>query len=635
TSCLCSRVVTNFFEKMLKNDRDIWENDMTTEQLLAIMIELCWRQISRSFTKSLQVQAMCDVGFEILALLTKPLYVIIRNISLNLSLQITCFMYAKAMKTALFFNLVASLQPLIDKSSYLIYIKTTLELSGLSLNLVALKVSNLPGVVHGRVEIIPVLNETRSGLLCSYSPTESEIPRQIFNANIVQPFREHIRFEFCSFINASYSSDVLVTAIACLGSILIDCYIMQRAKRAVFLFICIVQMKSTKENEIQGTNHEQKTEEHLMKKNIKYKKGNEILPAKKINESLEKGSRDETIDPTSELRRLRKENDDIKKEIINKDAIIQIFQNDSKMKENMRLHRDNDIMRREIQDLREKTDERKSEVQNLQQQVREEQKRATYQIRYIQQEKENEIQQLREENIKKNNENRQLREENIKTDNEIRELRQENADIIEDFISTIFADSKSVVVSNEKLGTGAWGTVYTGDFYGTTVAVKKFHQIILSPHNKKIIQREIEIASQCRHPNLLQFICATENYQHHLLIVTERMDMTLRTLLEQRAREKSRLEYQEIKSISLDVACGLNYLHSKTPKPIIHRDISSANVLLFIKNGEVRRAKISDYGSANIMQACNTPNPGAAIYAAPEARQAQQDPKNGKPERNH
>ena len=122
-------------------------------------------------------------------------------------------------------------------------------------------------------------------------------------------------------------------------------------------------------------------------------------------------------------------------------------------------------------------------------------------------------------------------------------------------------------------------------------------------------------------------ICATKNENNRLLIVTELMDMTLRTLLEQRANENSRLELSQIKSISLDVARGLNYLHLKTPTPIIHRDISSANVLLWMENSSVRRAKISDYGSANFMQACNTANPGAALYAAPEARGAQHSPK--------
>ena len=77
----------------------------------------------------------------------------------------------------------------------------------------------------------------------------------------------------------------------------------------------------------------------------------------------------------------------------------------------------------------------------------------------------------------------------------------------------------------------------------------------------------------------------------------------------------------------MDVARGLSYLHSKTPNPI-HRDVSSANVLLSVdKNGLVRRAKISDYGSANFEKACNTANPGAAIYAPPEASKTQHDPK--------
>ena len=328
-----------------------------------------------------------------------------------------------------------------------------------------------------------------------------------------------------------------------------------------------------------------------MKQKEEEQKGNRILQVK------------ETNDLTTELQRLQKENDDIKEKIKNKDAIIGTLEADNKANENRvceennRLRQDNSNMRREIQQLGQESNNRTIEIHEL-----------------------------RQENINKNQEIRQLQREIISTKNENQQLQQEK-EVEEEFRSSFFVESGSVVISREELGRGSWGAVYTGDFYGTTVAVKEFHEIILSPHNEEILHREVVMASQCRHPNLLQFICATKNDQRHLLIVTERMDMTLRKLLEQHATEKSRLEYQEIKSISLDVACGLNYLHSKTPKPIIHRDISSANVLLFIKNGEVRRAKISDYGSANFMQACNTANPGAAIYAAPEARQAQQDPK--------
>ncbi|CAB3982909.1 probable serine threonine- kinase DDB_G0271682, partial [Paramuricea clavata] len=225
----------------------------------------------------------------------------------------------------------------------------------------------------------------------------------------------------------------------------------------------------------------------------------------------------------------------------------------------------------------------------------------------------------RQENTNKNNEIEQLRQGNDRKNIEIRQLRQENS---------IITESGSVAISMEKLGKGAYGAVYIGNFYGTKVAVKQYHTVILSTYNRKILEREIKIASQCRHPNLLQFICATQNDQDHLVIVTELMDKSLRDLLEQCAGgERTQMENQEVKLTSLDVARGLNYLHSKTPNPIIHRDVSSANVLLWIVNGAIIRAKISDYGSANFLQACKTANPGAPAYAAPEVRNGHQDPK--------
>ena len=74
----------------------------------------------------------------------------------------------------------------------------------------------------------------------------------------------------------------------------------------------------------------------------------------------------------------------------------------------------------------------------------------------------------------------------------------------------------------------------------------------------------------------------------------------------------------QITSICQDVARGLCYLHQWKPYPIIHRDISSGNVLLEpLPNGW--RAKVSDYGSANFMNDVTTAGPGSPAYAAPEA----------------
>ena len=111
---------------------------------------------------------------------------------------------------------------------------------------------------------------------------------------------------------------------------------------------------------------------------------------------------------------------------------------------------------------------------------------------------------------------------------------------------------------------------------------------------------------------MLQFIGAT-NDEESPLFVTELMQSSLRALLEQR-----RLSSLEVCVISLDVARALNYLHLQKPSPIIHRDISSANVLLW-RQADQWRGKVSDYGTANVLQQTMTVSPGAMIYSAPEA----------------
>ena len=177
-----------------------------------------------------------------------------------------------------------------------------------------------------------------------------------------------------------------------------------------------------------------------------------------------------------------------------------------------------------------------------------------------------------------------------------------------------------VIISEIVLGTGAWGNVYQGSFRSCQVAVKQIHDLILSPHNRRLFEREMSIASRCRHPNLLQFMGATNNDESPLF-VTELLHTDLRKVLSLRS-----LHHEEIVCLALDVAIALNYLHLNKPVAIIHRDISSSNVLLW-RRDDRWRAKLSDYGAANFMRQCMTSNPGARIYAAPEALTPHQSPK--------
>eukprot|EP00794_Sanderia_malayensis_P000549 gene549-1206_t len=192
-----------------------------------------------------------------------------------------------------------------------------------------------------------------------------------------------------------------------------------------------------------------------------------------------------------------------------------------------------------------------------------------------------------------------------------------NGDVIDDWV----IDRNEISLRQDTvLGVGGWGNVKLGRFRGTDVAVKQIHHLILSSHNRRLFSREMNIASRCRHPCLLQFIGATCD-DGSPLFVSELLETDLRSCLGSRA-----LTSKEALLIALDVALALNYLHKANPTPIIHRDISSSNVLLWHKRNELH-AKLSDYGSANFMRVTMTRHPGAALYSAPETSSRHQTPK--------
>ena len=101
------------------------------------------------------------------------------------------------------------------------------------------------------------------------------------------------------------------------------------------------------------------------------------------------------------------------------------------------------------------------------------------------------------------------------------------------------------------------------------------------------------------------------------LFVTEIMEKSLRKLLGERQKANQHLTETEIIFMSLDVAQALNYLHQRKPEPIVHRYVSSANVLLWKQNNKWR-GKLGDYGTAKFLQETITVATGAMIYAAPE-----------------
>ena len=164
------------------------------------------------------------------------------------------------------------------------------------------------------------------------------------------------------------------------------------------------------------------------------------------------------------------------------------------------------------------------------------------------------------------------------------------------------------------VGTGAWGYVVEGMFRGKQVAVKCLHSLICQPQFLRSIRREIDIMAHVRHPNLVLFIAAVLDNETGPMIITELLDTSLR-----RAYEQNLLQKSSVPGIFLDVALALNYLHL-LGDGIIHRDVSSANVLLEVKPDQQWKAKLSDFGSANLIRDSTTVGPGAIVYSAPEVK---------------
>ena len=175
--------------------------------------------------------------------------------------------------------------------------------------------------------------------------------------------------------------------------------------------------------------------------------------------------------------------------------------------------------------------------------------------------------------------------------------------------------------TGQVLGEGGWGRVVVGSFRGQDVAMKQLHSIISSSdYYRDLLRREISLMAKVRHPNLLLFVAAVlDSPSNTPIIITELMDTNLR-----QAYHNAQLTNNGVKlSILRDVSAALNYLHLQS-KPIIHRDVSSANVLLLALPNNKWRGKLSDFGSANLVQHASTPGPGAAMYTAPEVFERKQ-----------
>lgn len=121
------------------------------------------------------------------------------------------------------------------------------------------------------------------------------------------------------------------------------------------------------------------------------------------------------------------------------------------------------------------------------------------------------------------------------------------------------------------------------------------HQIVcvkeikVDDDNYSLVDRELEILSKCIHPKVCQYLGAVYSLEKKcVLILFEYMERgNLQDYISGGA-----LCHDEKHNILRSILVGMNYLSSRTPNKIIHRDFKPSNILVD-KHGDV---KIADFG---------------------------------------
>lgn len=148
------------------------------------------------------------------------------------------------------------------------------------------------------------------------------------------------------------------------------------------------------------------------------------------------------------------------------------------------------------------------------------------------------------------------------------------------------------LVIGERIGLGSYGEVYHADWNGTEVAVKKFLDQDFSGAALAEFKREVRIMQRLRHPNVVLFMGAVTR-PPNLSIITEFLPRgSLYRIIH---RPQSQIDEKRRIKMALDVAKGMNCLHSSIPT-IVHRDLKSPNLLV----DEDWNVKVCDFGLSRL-----------------------------------
>ncbi|KAL8264159.1 hypothetical protein R6Q59_022289 [Mikania micrantha] len=168
------------------------------------------------------------------------------------------------------------------------------------------------------------------------------------------------------------------------------------------------------------------------------------------------------------------------------------------------------------------------------------------------------------------------------------------------------------------IGTGGYGSVYEAKLPdGKTFALKKLHRFeAKQPTFEQSFKNEIQVLTNLRHKNIVKLygFCLHNNCKFLVYEYMERGSLFCALSNDELAVE---VDWMKRVNIIKDVAHALAYMHHDCNPPIVHRDISSNNILL---NSEME-GFVADFGAARLVDpdsSNHTAIVGTMGYIAPE-----------------
>ncbi|KAL7609716.1 hypothetical protein Lser_V15G11862 [Lactuca serriola] len=147
------------------------------------------------------------------------------------------------------------------------------------------------------------------------------------------------------------------------------------------------------------------------------------------------------------------------------------------------------------------------------------------------------------------------------------------------------------------IGTGGYGTVYKAVLQpNNVVAVKKLHSSSGNVDHNGFLN-EVRALTNIRHRNIVKLYGYCSHARHSFLIYEYLEKGSLGSILRSDVLVQE-LDWLKRVNIVKAIANGLAYMHQDCSPPLIHRDISIANILL----DSDYEAHISDFGTSKLLK---------------------------------